>query len=70
MSQYNLKKRVKKIKQKGSRIFIFTLASNNTSKKNIIIKTKTKTMTLLILMKSSHPTYHNNKIEEENKTTL
>ena len=45
-----------------SRIFIFILASKNTSKKIIIIKTKT--MTLLILMKSSHPTYHNNKIEE------
>ena len=28
----------------------------------IIIKTKTKT--LLILMKSSYPTYHNNKIQE------
>ena len=49
-----------------SRIFIFILASDNTSKDNIIIKTKT----LLILMKSSYPTYHNNKIEEENKTTL
>ena len=45
-----------------SRIFIFTLASNNTSKKFIIMKTKTKI--LLILMKSSYPTYHNNKIEE------
>ena len=31
---------------------------------------KTKTKTLFILMKSSYPTYHNNKIEEENKTTL
>ena len=45
-----------------SRIFILILASNNTSNKIIIIKTKTKT--LLILMKSSYPTYHNNKIEE------
>ena len=45
-----------------SRIFIFILASDNTSKKNNIIKTKTKT--LFILMKSSYPTYHNNKIEE------
>ena len=31
---------------------------------------KTKTKTLLILMKSSYPTYHNNKIQEQNKTTL
>ena len=45
-----------------SRIFIFIEASDNTSKQIIIIKTKTKT--LLILMKSSYPTYHNNKIEE------
>ena len=46
-----------------SRIFIFILASNNTSNKiNIIIRTKT--ITLFILMKSSYPTYHNNKIEE------
>ena len=45
-----------------SRIFIFILASNNSSEKNIIIKTRTKT--LFILMKSSYPTYHNNKIEE------
>ena len=45
-----------------SRIFIFILASDNTSKKQIIIKTKT--ITLFILMKSSYPTYHNNKIEE------
>ena len=43
-----------------SRIFIFILASNNTSNKIVIIKTKTKT--LFILMKSSYPTYHNNKI--------
>ena len=48
-------------KRDFSRIFIFILASNNTSKKFIIIKTKTKT--LLILMKSSYPTYRNNKIE-------
>ena len=47
-------------KRDFSRIFILILASNNTSKKIIIIKTKTKT--LLILMKSSYPTYHNNKI--------
>ena len=38
------------------------------AKKFIIMKTKTKT--LFILMKSSYPTYHNNKIEEQNKTTL
>ena len=43
-------------------MFIFILASDRTSKKIIIIKTKTKT--LFILMKSSYPTYHNNKIEE------
>ena len=49
-------------KRDFSRIFIFILASNNTSKEIIIIKTKTKT--LLILMESSYPTYHNNKIEE------
>ena len=49
-------------KRDFSRIFIFILASDSTSKENIIIKTKTKT--LLILMKSSYPTYHNNKIEE------
>ena len=49
-------------KRDFSRIFIFILASNKTSEEIIIIKTKT--MTLLILMKSSHPTYHNNKIEE------
>ena len=47
-----------------SRILIFTLASDNTSNKIIIIKTKTKTITLFTLMKSSYPTYHNNKIEE------
>ena len=45
-----------------SRIFIFILASDNTSTRIIIVKTKTKT--LFILMKSSYPTYHNNKIEE------
>ena len=45
-----------------SRIVILILASDNTSKKFIFIKTKTKT--LFILMKSSYPTYHNNKIEE------
>ena len=45
-----------------SRIFIFILASDNTSKKIIIIKTKT--ITFFILMKSSDPTYHNNKIKE------
>ena len=45
-----------------SRIFIFILASNKTSKEIVIIKAKTKT--LLILMKWSYPTYHNNKIEE------
>ena len=49
-------------KRDFSRIFIFILASNNTSNKMIIIKTITKT--LFILMKSSYPTYHNNKIEE------
>ena len=43
-----------------SRIAIFILASDNTSKEIIIIKTKTKT--LFILMKSSYPTYHNNEI--------
>ena len=45
-----------------SRIFFFIFASNNTSKEIIIIKTKT--ITLLILIKSSYPTYHNNKKEE------
>ena len=49
-------------KRDFSRIFILILASNNTSKKMIIIKTITKT--LFVLMKSSYPTYHNNKIEE------
>ena len=44
------------------RIFIFILASDNTSKNVIVIKTIT--ITLLILMKSSYPTYHNNQIEE------
>ena len=47
-------------KRDFSSIFIFILASDNTNKKINIIKTKTKT--LLILMKSSYPTYHNNKI--------
>ena len=47
-------------KRDFSRIFIFILASDSTSKENIIIETKTKT--LLILMKSSYPTYHNNQI--------
>ena len=47
-------------KRDFSRIFISILASNNTSKEIIIIKTKT--ITLFILMKSSYPTYHNNKI--------
>ena len=45
-----------------SRIFIFILASDSTSKEIIIIKTIT--ITLFILMKSSYPTYHNNEIEE------
>ena len=45
-----------------SRIFIFILASNNTSKEIIIRKTKTKTKTFFILVKSSYPTYHNDKI--------
>ena len=30
----------------------------------MLCKTITKTKTLSILMKSSYPTYHNNKIEE------
>ena len=47
-------------KRDFSRIFIFILASDNTSNKINIIKTKT--ITLFILMKSSYPTYHNNKI--------
>ena len=46
-------------KRDFSRILIFILASDNTSKKIIVIQTKTKT--LLILMKSTYPTYHNNK---------
>ena len=46
------------------RIFIFILASDNTSKEMIIIKTTTIIKTLFILMKSSYPTYHNNEIEE------
>ena len=41
-------------------IFIFILASDSTSKEIVIIKSITKT--LLTLMKSSYPTYHNNKI--------
>ena len=51
-----------------SRILIFILVSDSTSTRIIIVEIKTKTF--LILMKSSYPTYHNNKIEEENKTTL
>ena len=43
-----------------SRIFIFILASDNTSKEIIVIKTIT--ITLFILTKSSYPTYHNNRI--------
>ena len=46
-----------------SRIFIFILASDNTSKEIMII-IQTKTKTLFILMKSSYPTHHKNKIEE------
>ena len=49
-------------KRDFSRIFIFILASDNTSKEIIIIKTKTET--LFILIKSSYPTYHNKKIQE------
>ena len=49
-------------KRDFSRIFILILASDSTSTRIIIVKTKTKT--LIILMKSSYPTYHNNKIEE------
>ena len=49
-------------KRDFSRIAIFILASDSTSKEIIIIKTKTKT--LFILVQSSYPTYHNNKIEE------
>ena len=47
-----------------SRIFIFILASDKITKNVIVIKTITITITLLILMKSSYPTYHNNQIEE------
>ena len=47
-------------KRDFSRILIFILASDSTSNKIIIIKTKT--ITLFILMRSSYPTYHNNKI--------
>ena len=47
-------------KRDFSRISIFILASDSTSNKFIIVKTKTKT--LFVLMKSSYPTYHNNKI--------
>ena len=50
----------------SSRIFIFILASDKTSKEIIIIIIKaitiTITITLFILMKSSYPTYHNNEI--------
>ena len=50
-------------KRDFSRIFIFILASDNTSKEIIIIiKTITITITWFILMKSSYPTYHNNRI--------
>ena len=49
-------------KRDFSRIFIFMLASNNTSKNVIAIGTITITITLFILMKSSYPTYHNNQI--------
>ena len=48
----------------SSRIFIFILASDKTSKEIIIIIIKAITITLFILMKSSYPTYHNNEIEE------
>ena len=51
-------------KKDFSRIFIFILASNKTSKNIIVIETITITLTLFILMKSSYPTYHNNEIEE------
>ena len=54
-------------KRDFSRIFIFILASDNTSKEIIIIIktiTITITITLFILMKSSYPTYHNNEIQE------
>ena len=47
-------------KRDFSRILIFILASDNTSKNVIAIKTIT--ITLFILMKSSYPTYHNNQI--------
>ena len=46
------------------------ISKRHHKQKIIIIIIKTKTKTLFILMKSSDPTYHNNKIEEENKTTL
>ena len=49
-------------KRDFSRIFIFILASDRTSKNIIVIKTTIITITLFILMKSSYPTYHNNKI--------
>ena len=66
ISKWNNKEKYKNSseieKRDFSRILIFILASNNTSNEIIIIKTITKT--LFILMKSSYPTYHNNKIEE------
>ena len=37
---------------------------------NNYYQNKNKTKTLFKLMKSSYSTYHNNKIEELNKTTL
>ena len=51
-------------KRDFSRIFIFILASNKTSKNIIVIETTTMiiTITSLTLMKSSYPTYHNNQI--------
>ena len=53
-------------KRDFSRIFIFILASDKTSKNVIIIKTITITITIIlfILMKSSYHTYQNNQIEE------
>ena len=51
-------------KRDFSRISIFILASDKTSKEIIIIKTTTITITLFILIKSSYPTYHNNEIQE------
>ena len=51
-------------KRDFSRIFIFILTSDNTSKNVIVIKTITITITIIlfILMKSSYPTYHNYEI--------